>query len=69
MVIETPFELGSPRRKVYCKLNELVDNGDGTYGFVNLDNNAIGFGSEVYVVDSDKKLLFDNTSGILYDWS
>lgn len=69
MVIERPLEQGQPRRIVYCSIDELTDNGNGTYSFKTLPNEALGFGSTVIVVDADKKLMFDNNSGVLYDWT
>lgn len=69
MIIERPLETGQSRRKVYCKMSDLSSNGDGTYSFVNLSDSDLGFGSTVYVIDSDLKLMFDNTTGKLYDWT
>lgn len=70
MVIEKPFELGQPRRRVWCMLNEINLVSDGVYEFVNLPSNVLGDGSEVIVMDSPGKLLFYHSEdNKLYDWS
>lgn len=68
MIIERPLETGQPRRIVYCLSNEITDNGDDTYSFVNLSDSSLGFGSKIHVIDSDMELFFDNSSGLLYPW-
>ena len=70
MIIEAPFEIGQPRRNVWCSLSELTNNDDGTYSFTTLPDESLGFGSKVYIVDSpDLELYFDNTTGLLYPWN
>lgn len=70
MIIESPLELGAPRRRVWRNKNELVDNGNNTYYFKEEEPKEIGYGSEVIVVDSPGKLLFyDSDTHLLYDWT
>ena len=66
MVIESPLEVGQPRRIVFCKYNELIDNGDGTYKFIDLSGNALGFGSMVIVIDKSLILFYDDEEDLLY---
>lgn len=70
MIIERPLELGQPRRKVWCLSTEITNNNNGTYSFVNLPNEDLGFGSKIFVVDVPNLILyFDNESGLLYPWT
>lgn len=64
------MESGQPRRKVWCEYADLVDNADGTYAFVNLPLDALGYGSKVYVIDrTGLTLFYDDNTGILYPWA
>ena len=70
MVIERPFETGQPRRRVWCKLDDISLESTGVYSWVNLPDEDLGDGSEVIVIDSPGKLLFYHAEdGLLYDWS
>lgn len=70
MVIEQIFETGNARRNVWCKLNELIDNGDNTYSFnENFETNSLGFGSKIIVIDNDMILFYDNILNVLYPWA
>ena len=70
MVIEQPLEKGQPRRKVWCLMKHLEANDNGTYKFKNLNRTDLGYGSLVKVVDSPNLiLLYDDTTGELYDWT
>lgn len=68
MVIEQPREVGQPRRKVWCSSTEITAQGEN-YKFNDLPIDALGFGSVVYVIDDKKILLYDDATGILYDWT
>ena len=65
MIIERPLELGQPRRKVWCLSTEITNNNNGTYSFVNLPNEDLGFGSKVFVVDIPN-LIFILTTKVGY---
>ena len=65
-----PQDLGFSRVQIWCMLDELTDNGDGTYSFVDTETAAkFGVGSEVVVIDSPGKFLFVGDDGLAYDWT
>lgn len=65
-----PMDLGETRAICYAMLDELTDNGDGTYSFVDTAKAAtFGVGSEIIVIDSPGKLLFVGDDGLAYDWT
>lgn len=70
MKISAPLEVGTDRRNVWCLSNEITNNGDGTYSFINLPENSLGFGSKVYVIDVPAQTFYyDNIGGKLYKWT
>lgn len=70
MKISAPLEVGTDRRNVWCLSNEITNNGDGTYSFINLPENSLGFGSKVYVIDVPAQTFYyDNIGGKLYQWT
>ena len=65
-----PMDFGETRAICYAMLDELTDNNDGTYSFVDTDlGETLGVGSEVVVIDSPGKLLFVGDDGFAYDWT
>ena len=67
IVIERPREVGQPRRKVWCNKTDLMPQGEG-YVFNDLAQDALGFGSIVFVVDEPGLVLwYDNESGEMYE--
>lgn len=66
IVIEKPMETGQSRRKVWCNLNDLTLISEDTYQFKSLPQDALGYGSIVYVIDSPGLVCYyDNTNGHL----
>lgn len=59
------------RAQVWCLLDELTDNEDGTFSISDSDiSDTLGFGSEIYVIDVPCMILFwDNNDGVAYNWS
>ena len=66
IVIEKPMETGQSRRIVWCNLNDLTLISEDTYQFKSLPQDALGYGSIVYVIDSPGLVCYyDNTNGHL----
>jgi hypothetical protein len=58
------------RATVWCLFSDLVDNGDDTYGLVDVDvAKTLGFGSEIIVIDKAGMFLFWNGDDAAYDWN
>ena len=55
IVIEKPMETGQSRRIVWCNLNDLTLISEDTYQFKSLPQDALGYGSIVYVIESKRK--------------
>ena len=51
MNISAPLQTGTNRRNVWCLSFDITSNGDGSYRFINLTKDSLGFGSMVYVID------------------
>lgn len=67
IVIEQPREVGQPRRKIWCNKTDLTAQGEG-YVFNDLPQDALGFGSIVFVVDEPGLVLwYDSESGEMYE--
>lgn len=70
MRISAPLEIGTDRRNVWCLSTEITNNGDGTYKFVDLLPEALGFGSKIYVIDVPGQVFyFDNNTNKLYNYT
>ena len=70
MNISAPLQTGTNRRNVWCLSNEIASNGDGSYRFIDLNKDSLGFGSKVYVIDVPALVYyFDDNSGKLYPWT
>lgn len=73
MNIKYEYDWQQPMALIRCHADDLIDNGDGTYSFVDPDvasNAQIGMGSEIIVIDIPGKLLFwDADTQLAYDWT